>query len=311
LRTGGRFDLDALEAPLERVTIAFAQLVGAVTLTSWNPVLAKQALAIYASHARRLALELHGYIVELTSSGLCLASFNSSLNALRWGKTLVEALRFAEWDAALLEHELCEVVLADNFALFRQENLVRAMAERSEGEMVLWSKSKPPRGKVGGSWDSHVTPSPPPVSLRQRILPKAMSSSPQVMEAPSSSTFLARHAHPSHCLFRGPRVKIGIDIGQTSSEISPCTGRLIYRGRVMNRAARISAKTPSSSCWCSSNTWREAEMLAGGSDALLDDFEVEGWPIGTIEFKGIAEKISIVQFVHRGSGHSQALAQDT
>ncbi|KAG1669976.1 hypothetical protein FOA52_016237 [Chlamydomonas sp. UWO 241] len=46
-------------------------------------------------------------------------------------------------------------------------------------------------------------------------------------------------------LFRGPRLKVGIDIGKVQADVSPVSGRMTYRGRVMNRAARISGKASS------------------------------------------------------------------
>jgi hypothetical protein len=48
--------------------------------------------------------------------------------------------------------------------------------------------------------------------------------------------------HTRRALFRGPRIKIGIDVGKVQADVSPVTGRMVYRGRVMNRAARISSK---------------------------------------------------------------------
>ena len=50
---------------------------------------------------------------------------------------------------------------------------------------------------------------------------------------------------PRPCLLlppSGPRLKVGVDAGSCASEISPVTGRMTYRGKVMNRAARIGAK---------------------------------------------------------------------
>jgi hypothetical protein len=38
--------------------------------------------------------------------------------------------------------------------------------------------------------------------------------------------------HAQRFLFRGPRIKIGVDIGLTAPEISPITGRVTYRGKV-------------------------------------------------------------------------------
>jgi class 3 adenylate cyclase len=263
LRTQQRLELDVLEAPLGRVTIAFAQLVGVASLMAWDKQLTRQALDVFAAHAQQLSLETNGYIVEMTPSGLCLASFGSPLDAVCWAKSLSHALKVANWNATLLEHELCEVVQANQFLPFRKK------------EDSKYAKS----------------------SQKQNDKASALTS---------------QDDQASDYLLRGPRLKIGIDNGLTSSEISPCTGRLIYRGRVMNRASRISSMAPSGSCWCSLKAWQEAEMLAGSSDALLSDYEVQGWEVGSMQLKGVAELMSVVQFIHRGSignnSNSQALA---
>jgi class 3 adenylate cyclase len=39
---------------------------------------------------------------------------------------------------------------------------------------------------------------------------------------------------------RGLRIKVGIATGEVMDYISPATARIMYRGRVMNWAARIS-----------------------------------------------------------------------
>ena len=277
LRTRQRLELDALEAPLARVSIAFAQLVGVATLMAWDEALTRQALDVFAAHAQQLALERNGYIVEMTSSGLCLASFSSPLDAVCWAKSLSHALKLADWNAALLQHELCEAIQANQFLPFRKKDI------------------------VGGERDEE----------REFELPSkyAKGSRKQKNKAPVA----IQDAQASNYLLRGPRLKIGIDMGHTSSEISPCTGRLIYRGRVMNRASRISSMAPSGLCWCSLNAWQEAERQAGSSDALLYDYEVQGWEVGSVELKGIAGQMSVVQFIHRGSigssdSNSQALA---
>ena len=56
-------------------------------------------------------------------------------------------------------------------------------------------------------------------------------------------------------------------------------------------------------------------MLAGSCHALLSDYEVQGWEVGSVQLKGVAEQMSIVQFIHQGSSvvnsndnNSQALA---
>lgn len=46
----------------------------------------------------------------------------------------------------------------------------------------------------------------------------------------------------AHVIAAGPRIRTGIAIGQATAEVNAATARLSYRGKVMNRAARISSK---------------------------------------------------------------------
>jgi class 3 adenylate cyclase len=43
----------------------------------------------------------------------------------------------------------------------------------------------------------------------------------------------------SHVCSRGLRLKVGIDVGRVMDSVHAATGRMAYRGKVMNRAARI------------------------------------------------------------------------
>lgn len=44
------------------------------------------------------------------------------------------------------------------------------------------------------------------------------------------------------CLHRGPRIRAGMHVGRVEVAVNIRTGRLAFRGRVMNRAARIASK---------------------------------------------------------------------
>eukprot|EP00955_Chlamydomonas_euryale_P010868 117199-Chlamydomonas_euryale.AAC.1 len=43
-------------------------------------------------------------------------------------------------------------------------------------------------------------------------------------------------------LSRGLKLKAGCDVGRVTAAVNPTTGRMDYRGRAMNRAARIASK---------------------------------------------------------------------
>eukprot|EP00798_Chlamydomonas_sp_ICE-L_P009226 gene9226-16371_t len=63
-------------------------------------------------------------------------------------------------------------------------------------------------------------------------------------------------------LFRGLRIKAGIEIGGIKTDIDPLTGQMAYRGRAMNRAARIAGMTKTGMVWCSSAAWSAAHSTA-------------------------------------------------
>eukprot|EP00198_Chlamydomonas_reinhardtii_P006624 XP_001695960.1 predicted protein [Chlamydomonas reinhardtii] len=91
----------------------------------------------------------------------------------------------------------------------------------------------------------------------------------------------------SATVFRGPRLKTGIDIGQVLARLHTMTGRMTYRGKVMNRAARISAAASSGQVLCSAEAW---ESCTANPNALR---LVSGTSLGLFQLKGIAERIEV------------------
>ncbi len=59
-------------------------------------------------------------------------------------------------------------------------------------------------------------------------------------------------------VFRGLRLKTGVDTGQVLGEVHAMTGRMTYRGKVMNRAARIASTASTGQVLCSSDSWQLA-----------------------------------------------------
>ncbi|MEW5301501.1 MAG: hypothetical protein WDW36_004359 [Sanguina aurantia] len=88
----------------------------------------------------------------------------------------------------------------------------------------------------------------------------------------------------SRLLMRGPRIKVGIDCSVTSmrTQISPATGRMTYRGRAINRAARIASKATSGAVLCSDGAW-----AAYTADPRAEVTPVLGCSIGSVLLKGI------------------------
>ena len=109
MRTHEKLELDAMEAPLGKITIAFANLVGVSALMAWDKRQARKALDIFSSVATQLLKDSQGYIVEMTQDGLCLAAFADPLDAVVWAAGLIEVLKHTDWDPELLEHEVREL----------------------------------------------------------------------------------------------------------------------------------------------------------------------------------------------------------
>ncbi|GFR48856.1 hypothetical protein Agub_g10810 [Astrephomene gubernaculifera] len=91
----------------------------------------------------------------------------------------------------------------------------------------------------------------------------------------------------SATVFRGPRLKTGIDIGQVLARLHTMTGRMTYRGKVMNRAARISAAASSGQVLCSAEAW---ESCTASASALR---LVTATSLGLFQLKGIQERIEV------------------
>ncbi|KAG1660559.1 hypothetical protein FOA52_002003 [Chlamydomonas sp. UWO 241] len=242
LRGVEKLQLSVLDAPVgSNVTVAFVNMVGISTLQACNKDQAARALSVFVALTTRLLREAGGYLVELTSSGLCLAAFCEPASAVAWGLCLIEVMKNADWDEELLAHELCEEVLVCDH-IRKQHSGQGATAPR-----------------VG------------------------------------------------HVLFRGPRLKIGIDVGQAQADVSPVTGRMTYRGKVMNRAARICGKASSGMQWCSAAVWDQVESTCGEK---LPSTGILGTELGAFALKGITESISLVQCALGGGSAPMAAPQD-
>ncbi|KAG1678413.1 hypothetical protein FOA52_015180 [Chlamydomonas sp. UWO 241] len=222
MRGLSEIETGVMDAPIGTVTIAFANMVGLTTLQTWDKDQADVALGTFSAVSKQLLHDVGGYLVELTSSGLCLAAFCHPLDAIAWGAGLIEVMKYHTWGEELLSHELCEEVL---------------------------------------------------------------------LHEPSCKG--ASTALQSRLLFRGPRIKIGIDMGQVQADVSPVSGRMTYRGRVMNRAARISGKASAGMQWCSTAVWEQANGPSTRARVLAAD--IRGTQLGTFPLKGVAENVKLVQ----------------
>ncbi len=82
---------------------------------------------------------------------------------------------------------------------------------------------------------------------------------------------------------KGLRLRTGLHVGRVECHVNSRSGRLAYRGRVMNRAARIASKAQEGQVLVS------RDVLGGMSPADLESFTVE--LSGTYALKGVSELI--------------------
>lgn len=118
-------------------------------------------------------------------------------------------------------------------------------------------------------------------------------------ESPSALGSGPINAMLSHdmLLYRGLRLKLGIDVGQVSGEVHPLTGRMSYRGRVMNRAARIASVAGTGQVYCSGAVWSFAE-----GDDKLKGMGISGLSLGEQKLKGISSPVLLYHVRFRNDG---------
>ncbi len=92
-------------------------------------------------------------------------------------------------------------------------------------------------------------------------------------------------------VFRGPRLKTGVDTGQVLGEVHAMTGRMTYRGKVMNRAARIASTASTGQVLCSADTW---ELAQARDAAALGTGKITSSSLGQFRLKGVADRIEIM-----------------
>ncbi|GFH07648.1 guanylate cyclase domain-containing protein, partial [Haematococcus lacustris] len=114
-------------------------------------------------------------------------------------------------------------------------------------------------------------------------------------------------------VYRGLRIKVGADVGAVRTSLQPVTGVMAFRGRVMNRAARIASRAGSGQVLCSAAVWAHwagNSMLASDglpSRAVLGstpELGSEGEQLlprltavsqGLVPLKGVPEPVEVMQ----------------
>ncbi|KXZ56441.1 hypothetical protein GPECTOR_1g395 [Gonium pectorale] len=85
--------------------------------------------------------------------------------------------------------------------------------------------------------------------------------------------------------------EVGLDVGAVTYSLTEASGRLSYRGKVMNRSARIAGTAAAGQVLCSGAVWLAAET----GMALGTGGSVVGVSLGQIALKGISAPVEVVQ----------------
>ncbi|KAG2431809.1 hypothetical protein HXX76_009304 [Chlamydomonas incerta] len=258
LRVVRQCSLGSLAAPVRRVTVVFMKVAGAALLLQDLPGPAARALDAFLRLAAGLLGAAGGYLVE-GGDGLVLAVFGSAAAAVRWATDTVAALKRYPWEEALLAHELCAEELA----------MGGAVAASHTGSMVTGAMYGPAAGGGGGG---------------------AAGTPPQQSHLPHSFTLQRSRTLP--IMQAGPRIKCGLDVGEVTHTLTEASGRLSYRGRPMNRAARIAGISAAGQVLVSGDTW-----AAACEDDASMAHSYSGISLGAIPLKGVAQPIEIVEVV--------------
>jgi hypothetical protein len=89
-------------------------------------------------------------------------------------------------------------------------------------------------------------------------------------------------------LYRGLKLKAGCDSGRVTAAVNPTTGRMDYRGRAMNRAARVASKAATGQVVCSAAAWDAAEADIDGHARTM-----VGTSVGEFPLKGLSDTTEI------------------
>lgn len=69
---------------------------------------------------------------------------------------------------------------------------------------------------------------------------------------------------------------------QVHAHVSPATGRVTYRGKVLNRTARVADKAGSGQVWCTQPVW---EKCRAGGEHVVMDHGIDGTPLRPVQLK--------------------------
>ncbi|GLC44435.1 hypothetical protein PLESTM_001596900, partial [Pleodorina starrii] len=306
-----------LSAPVGGLAIAFMYVHALQSLMSWNSEITMEAVETFHRVASYRCKEHDGYVSE-GQEGLVLAAFRDPAQALMWALTTQQALIHQSWDPELLEHELAEevavLVPAGELAVGEHTHPVGAAAgtpsplptqvltsaQLGENAALITgtlaplaaeaAAAAPATSGEGGGGPGAPRSGGGGAAAAEAPLSMVMSMGAAV--ADMYGMYDDEEVPPGmvrKVLMRGLRMRVGIDVGRLNESISPTSSAVVYRGKAMNRAARIGALASSSQILCSSAAWR----AAAASPAVDVAGRIHAASLGRHVLRGVAEPIEV------------------
>ncbi|KAJ9529025.1 hypothetical protein QJQ45_007101 [Haematococcus lacustris] len=246
-----------LHAPVGSAAVAFMSVAGMAQLRAWNTELARECLALYQATAQRVLLHVAGrqlpagYLVSTADEdGMVLAAFSSSLQCLHWALLTLTTCMDLDWPQALLDSLLGEEVVTRQFG--QPAHLQPPLDTPAPMQPATLAHDTVSTDDITVQLGS--LPAPPATQGKAAVAAAEVEPDRQSLRVTPSAT----PDHFSVRLMRGLRLKAGVDAGEVAFEVTPATGRANYKGRCLNRAARINSLALSGQVWCPEPMWTAA-----------------------------------------------------
>ncbi|GFH23909.1 guanylate cyclase domain-containing protein, partial [Haematococcus lacustris] len=222
LRTVRQLQPGVLHAPHSWAATAFMSVAGLAHVRAWDADLAQRCLSLYHSASQHAMQHVTGpqlpvgYLVSSgDADGMVVAAFPSSLQCMHWALLTLSTCKDLDWPQALLDNPLGE-----EMAIRRYGQAGDAFDGRPASATADASNT------IADNGDGSVEQSVRPTATADGLARSSRASMPQ---------------YRTVRLLRGLRLKVGVDVGEVACDLTPANGRFNYRGRCLNRAARINS----------------------------------------------------------------------
>ncbi|KAJ9528901.1 hypothetical protein QJQ45_000460 [Haematococcus lacustris] len=241
LRTVRQLQPGVLHAPHSWAATAFMSVAGLAHVRAWDADLAQRCLSLYhlasqyaMQHVTGPQLPV-GYLVSsVDADGMVVAAFPSSLQCLHWALLTLSTCKDLDWPQALLDNPLGEEMAIRRYG---------HAGDAFEGRPALATADA--SNTIADNGDGSVEESVRPTATAGGLARTSRASVPQ---------------YRTVRLLRGLRLKVGVDVGEVACDLTPANGRFNYRGRCLNRAARINSIAETGQVWCSEAAWADARV---------------------------------------------------